>query len=126
MGKDISKKDGCVLTLTETVITIREDPFPLGSGSLDAQEQRVMLSIRRNLLNVFRQLSKVHDTSNENAMTILPIRKRIGDTDEETAHRSTDSPGLLFFYLFEDWFSAFNLVARRQHRYADQLNWLVR
>jgi hypothetical protein len=59
-------------------------------------------------------------------MTILPIRKRLGETEEETAHRPTDSPGLLFFHLFEDWFSAFNLISRREHRYAAQLNELVR
>ncbi|KAF2761742.1 hypothetical protein EJ05DRAFT_507375 [Pseudovirgaria hyperparasitica] len=111
-----------ILTVDKTVISIREDPFPYHNGIYEVHEMRSMLTIRRNLINVFRQLSKVHDSSHENAMTILPIRRRIGETVEETAHRPTDAPGLLFFYLFEDWFSAFNLVARREHRYAAELN----
>jgi hypothetical protein len=108
----------------ETVISIREDPFPL-SESLEADEQRVIRTIRRNLVTVFCQLSKAYDSSNESVLNILPVRKRVGESEEETQHRASDSPGLLFYYLFEDWFSAFNLVMRREHRYAAELNKIV-
>jgi hypothetical protein len=57
---------------------------------------------------------------------MLPIRHRIGNSDEETAHRPTDAPGLLFYYLFEDWFTTYSLVTRREHGYASELDRLVR
>lgn len=107
------------------MITVREDPFPSSNGLLGPQEQMVLMTVRRNLINVFRQLSKAQYTSRENPLNILPIRRRVGETEEETAHRSSDAPGLLFYYLFEDWYSAFNLVARREHRYAFELDELV-
>jgi len=52
----------------------------------------------------------------------LPIRHRLGHSDEETAHRSTDVPGLLFFYLFADELTTYSLMARREHHYAGALN----
>jgi len=52
----------------------------------------------------------------------LPIRHRLGQSDEETAHRSTDAPGLLFFYLFADELTTYSLMARREHQYTAALN----
>ncbi|KAF2089113.1 hypothetical protein K490DRAFT_39089 [Saccharata proteae CBS 121410] len=111
-----------VLCKDKTIISINEDPFPYAHGDLDACDKATLQSIRRNLLNVFRNVSKAYDVTASAAIAILPIRYRIGATDAETAHSSSDSPGLLFYYLFDDWFTTYSLVARREHQYAAQLN----
>ena len=106
----------------KTVITISEDPYPNRNGSLTQHEQRSLNIIRRNLINTFRQLSKARDSSSDPAQMQLPLRTRLGDTEEETAHRPTDVPGLLFYYLFDDWLNTYSIIARREHRYAAELS----
>ncbi|KAK7615485.1 hypothetical protein JOL62DRAFT_7767 [Phyllosticta paracitricarpa] len=112
----------------KTVISIHEDPYPHapvdedGNKKLDLIDHRGLLSIRRNLLNVIRNLSKAHESSHDPAIAMLPIRRRVGDSEEETAHRPSDAPGLLFYVLFDDFFTTYSLVARREHKYAAALN----
>ena len=83
------------------------------------------METRRNLINVFRSLSKVEDNREANPLVLLPIRRRLGDTKEETAHRDKDAPGLLFYYLFENWFNSYSLITRRESRYGIELERLV-
>ena len=111
----------------KTVISISEDPFPFSNGDLRVQDLKMLYTTRGNLVNVFRQLTKAQTPLNDVALQQLPIRQRIGNSDEETAHRPTDAPGLLFYYLFEDWGATFNLISRRQHGhgYAAELDRLV-
>ncbi|OCK82651.1 hypothetical protein K432DRAFT_433379 [Lepidopterella palustris CBS 459.81] len=111
-----------LLCADKTVISITEDPFPFSNGNLRTQELKTLFAIRRNLVNVFRQLSKAHNPSRETSAITLPIRKRVGDSEEETIHRPSDSPGLLFYYLFEDWYTTYSVVARREHQYAAELD----
>jgi hypothetical protein len=85
----------------------------------------MLYTTRRNLVNVFRQLSKAPTPLRDTALIQLPIRNRVGDSEEETAHRPTDAPGLLFYYLFEDWGTTFNLISRRGHGYGAELDRLV-
>ncbi|KAH8730972.1 hypothetical protein GQ44DRAFT_767543 [Phaeosphaeriaceae sp. PMI808] len=106
----------------KTVITVSEDPFPFIHGDLQAEELKMLYTTRRNLVNVFRQLSKAPTPLSDTAMIQLPIRNRIGNSEEETAHRPTDAPGLLFYYLFEDWGTTFNLISRRDHGYGAELD----
>lgn len=113
-----------VLCEDKTVINIHEDPFPHSHGFLDRAEHETLFSIRRNLLNVFRNLSKAFDPSRSAAIAVLPIRRHVGDSEEERAHRPSDAPGLLFYNLFDDWFSTYSLVARREHKYAAALDGL--
>lgn len=98
-----------VLCEDNTVISINEDPFPFADGTFTAFQLRVMSEVRRNLVNVFRSLSMVHDEPllAHNPLMLLPIRVRLGDTPEETAHRDSDAPGLLFYYLFENWHNSY-------------------
>ncbi|KAF2182213.1 hypothetical protein K469DRAFT_728985 [Zopfia rhizophila CBS 207.26] len=110
----------------KTVISISEDPFPFTDGELRGHELKTLFTIRRNLVNVFRQLSKAPTPLRESSIIMLPVRHRIGNSEEETAHRPTDSPGLLFYYLFEDWFTTYSLVTRREHGYAAELDRLRR
>lgn len=116
-----------LLCSDSTIITINEDPFPYSEGKLDAFEQRVLSETRRNLSNVFRSISAVEEgpVPLQNPMTLLPIRKRLGNTVEETVHRDTDAPGLLFYYLFENWNNSYTLVTRKESRYGVELNELV-
>ncbi|KAI9691854.1 MAG: hypothetical protein M1822_007926 [Bathelium mastoideum] len=105
-----------------TVISITEDPFPFNGGHFSPEEQANVLFLRRNLLNIFLQISKAKDTTKKSPLTTLPIRKSVGNSHEETLHRPSDAPGLLFFFLFEDWYSCYSLVIRREHRYQAELN----
>jgi len=106
----------------KTVISISEDPFPFSDGQPRAQDLRMLFTMRRNLVNVFRQLTKAPTPLRDAALIQLPIRHRVGNSEEETVHRTTDAPGLLFYYLFEDWGSTFNLISRREHGYAMELD----
>ncbi|KAI4687904.1 uncharacterized protein J4E88_003497 [Alternaria novae-zelandiae] len=106
----------------KTVISISEDPFPFANGPLTHEDVKVLFTTRRNTVNVFRQLTKAPTPLREAALTQLPIRQRLGSSDEETAHRPTDAPGLLFYYLFEDWGATFDLISRREHGYAAELD----
>ncbi|KAK4560343.1 hypothetical protein LTR86_005539 [Recurvomyces mirabilis] len=112
-----------VLCDDSTVITINEDPFPFASGVLSGTQQRILQETRRNLLNVFRSLSRVTEDErmSRNPMAFLPIRTRLGDTIEETAHREPDAPGLLFYYIFENWYNSYTLVTRKESRYGIEL-----
>jgi hypothetical protein len=115
-----------LLTEDKTVISISEDPFPFSDGSnLRPHELKTLYTTRRNLVSIFRQLTKAPTPLRDSSLIMLPIRHRIGESDEETAHRSTDAPGLLFYYLFEDWFTTYSLVTRREHGYAAELDRLV-
>jgi hypothetical protein len=114
-----------LLTEDKTVITISEDPFPFTDGNLQSSDLKTLYTTRRNLVSVFRQLTKAPTPLRESSLIMLPIRHRIGNTDEETAHRGSDAPGLLFYYLFEDWFTTYSLITRREHGYAAELDRLV-
>ncbi|KAF2842119.1 hypothetical protein M501DRAFT_927945 [Patellaria atrata CBS 101060] len=110
-----------VLCEDKTVISIMEDPYPF-TKELDEQEIKSLSTIRRNIINVFSQLSKAYDSKKANPLNLLPIRKRVGDSEEETIHRETDIPGLLFYCLFDDWHTTYSLLARQEHPYASKLN----
>jgi hypothetical protein len=109
----------------KTVISVSEDPYPFSNGELRAEDLKMLYTTRRNLVNVFRQLSKAPTPLRDTALVQLPIRNRVGNSEEETAHRNTDAPGLLFYYLFEDWGTTFNLISRRDHGYGAELDRLV-
>lgn len=114
-----------ILCDDKTVISISEDPFPGMGRPLTMVEQRSLGIIRRNLINVFRQCSKARDPTMDGALMQLPIRTRLGDSEEEERYRPSDAPGLLFYYLFDDWLTIYSLIARREHRYAAELDRLV-
>ena len=78
------------------------------------------------MINVFRQCSKARDPMAEITPLQLPLRIRVGDSEKEAQHRSSDVPGLLFYYLFDDWLSIYALIARRDNRFTIELNELVR
>ena len=115
-----------VLCEDSTVISINEDPFPFSDGRLDSLQQLILAETRRNIVSVFRSLSAVEDHSlmTRAPMTLLPIRARLGCTPEETANRQKDTPGLLFYYLFENWHNSYTLITRKESRYGLELTHL--
>ena len=36
-----------------------------------------------------------------------------------------DGPGLLFYYLFDDWYATYALLAKEEHHYGSELKRLV-
>jgi Mg2+ and Co2+ transporter CorA len=111
-----------ILCDDKTVITISEDPFPFRSSTLSRNESRNLGIIRRNLINVFRQCSKARDPLAEITPLVLPLRIRVGDYEVEEQYRSSDVPGLLFYYIFDDWLSIYSLIARSDNRWALELD----
>lgn len=112
-----------ILCDDHTVISINEDPFPFEERRLDQSQLRTLTETRRNLVNVFRSLSKAEEASllQQKPLARFPIRARLGDTEEESAHRLSDMPGLLFYYLFENWHNSYTLITRRESRYGTEL-----
>lgn len=105
----------------KTVISIYEDPFWYRRRLLTEYEKASLGVIRRNTTNIFRQLSRGYDHSHDSAGQQLPLRTRLGNVDEETTHRPNDMPGLLFYYLFDDWENIYSYIARGRG-YAEEID----
>ncbi|KAF6234413.1 hypothetical protein HO173_007446 [Letharia columbiana] len=104
-----------------TVISIYENPFLGPLGGMTGNEQPLLNVIRRNLLNVFMQLSEVNDGRRKtNPINTLDIRPSLG-SNQSSDITIADSPSLLFYYLFDDWYTSYALVAKSEHQYAMEL-----
>ena len=91
-----------------------------------AEEEKGSLgNIRRNLHNVFMQLSEVnHERRRNNPINTLDIRPGLR-SNQSSDITIADSPSLLFYYLFDDWYTTYALVAKSEHQYAMELEKLV-
>ena len=90
---------------------------------MDEQE---LLAIRSNLINVFQQLSKVSEEQEQDPIMTVQIRSGLKATTLAETHVSeSDSPSLLLYYLFDDWFTTYSLVARSEHQYGVELDKVV-
>ena len=90
---------------------------------MGGKEQELFKAIRRNLLNVFKQLSEVNNE--RRAISTLDIRPGLR-SNQSSNITIADSPSLLFYYLFDDWYTTYALVAKSEHQYAMELEKLVR
>lgn len=116
-----------------TVISIYEDPMSRRdlSHELTADQTTLLQICRRNIINVFSHLSRAKPASmGTNALFVLQLRGlesldagRPGQAEKDVAE---NGPSLLFYYLFEDWYSSYGLVARKQQLYGAKLSELVR
>ena len=107
-----------------TIISIHENPFPHHQGKLSKKQVKALKLMRRNLRNIFRQLSRAN--VERNPLMSIPIRPappNITSIEKETS--PSDAPSLLFHYLFDDWMNTHSLVARKEHQYGVQLEQLV-
>lgn len=59
----------------------------------------------------------------------LPIRGGLSHGDYEVKNSKaaplSDSSSLIFYYLFDDWYTSYSLVAKKEHQYSAQLDSLV-
>jgi len=108
----------------KTVISINEDIFPDGELEPTPQEHKIVLRTRQNLFNVFRSLSKAYDPGTS-SLNLLPIRLGLSSNPTATLERSSDAPGLLFYFLFESWFNSYALITKRDSRYNRELTLIV-
>ena len=109
-----------ILCDDETVISVVEGRTHGAAGALN-----IVQGSRRNLQNVLKQLSRATSPETRNPMSLVPIRYSI-DGDEDSANKAPiDESGLLFYYLFDDWYTTYSLVAKHRNQYGTELNSLV-
>ena len=125
MVKNFDCEDVTYAYKSGTVISINENPFPQ-ANSLDRQQQHELESIRHNLLNIFDQLSKATDQDHPlNPIMTVQVRAGRKSSMAESHVRDEDSPSLLLYYLFDDWYTSYSLVAKSDHEYKRQLDSIV-
>lgn len=108
-----------------TVISIQENLFPRCKDDLSEEQAETLNSARRNLRNVFKQLSSVNaDWRARHPLQTLDLRNYPSQPPKPPGTKS-DTPGLLFYYLFDDWYTSYGLVAKEEQRYSTVLNRLV-
>lgn len=92
----------------------------------EGEECSVLQSTRQHLLNTFRQLSKSNESRTaENPIMTLPIRLGLQKITGNGI-TSSDHPGLLFCYLFDDWYAGYSLVAQKgYHQFGVKLRKIV-
>lgn len=123
---DPSKPSGCriwtslLLCDDGTVISVFESPDVPNHAA-----QASIQTVRRNALNVFRHLSRLHESvaSHEVLMRVTIRSKSLQSPQNEDVIENSvrESASLLLYYLFDDWASTYALIARRKHPYRDQL-----
>ncbi|CUS12431.1 unnamed protein product [Tuber aestivum] len=115
-----------------TVLSLHEAP------GKDVGEKELAI-IRRNLVTVFRSLSrsraamgKVASSVQTGGMDELPFRRNFaeGGGSENAGIRHLpeveSGPSLLFYYLFDDWYSSLELVVGRGYPYSARMRALRR
>ncbi|PWW74245.1 hypothetical protein C7212DRAFT_358955 [Tuber magnatum] len=92
---------------------------------------RELAIIRRNLVTVFRSLSRssaamgqVANSVQTGGMDELPFRRNFAEGGGSENVES--GPSLLFYYLFDDWYSSLELVVGRGYPYSDRMRDLRR
>lgn len=109
-----------------TIISLHE-PLSHRTAFTPNEYQAQIGIVRRNILTIFRSLSRAPEAINR---TSMEKSKGLGSLDELPfrVHRTdlTESePSLLFYYLFDDWYSSWSLAIERQHPYKKKLRQLV-
>lgn len=107
-----------------TVISLHETPFPYHKGFLNRTRRDILSNIRRNFWNVFSQISRVKNDKTDHPINRLEIRPS-SSSDRSSNLKTADSSSLLFYYLFDDWYTSYALVAKNEYQYAHQLEKLV-
>jgi hypothetical protein len=100
-----------------TVVSIFEQP-PTAS-------HQMLLRIRRNQMNIFRDLSNVNENK-RNALLQTVIRTTQAKHRPSSRSDVLETASLLFYYLFDDWINLFSQVSGSEHSYRHQLELLRR
>ena len=108
-----------------TVISIQENALPGCKDPLGDQDQHTLRLVRRNLINVFNNLSKLNEQRRkDHPLQILDIRPGF-QLSQGTTVQMEEAAGLLFYYIFDDWHTTYALVAREEQQYAHVLQEIV-
>lgn len=87
----------------------------------------VLEIVRRNVRAIFAGVSKQHAvSSNSNPLVTIRVRHFNDSGPDQASIKQEDGPSLLFYYIFDDWFSSYGLIAKREHQYGVRLDHLVR
>ena len=114
--------DNTIISIQESGVSAGRQAISRGRPKMDHGE--VIENSRKTLLNVLRHLS-LEGIKNAGTMDALDIRPGCS-RDTRSAVNISDSLGLLFYYLFDDWYTTFTLVADDDCRYTTVLTQLVR
>lgn len=110
-----------------TVVSIQENPYPRPAGPLPEEVRTVLGTVRRNIRFIFSGVSSQHSaTSESESLVTIRVRGLNSSVAPDQSIKQEDSPSLLFYYIFDDWFSSYSLVAKREHKYGVSLDQLVR
>ncbi|EYE95407.1 uncharacterized protein EURHEDRAFT_412225 [Aspergillus ruber CBS 135680] len=108
-----------------TVVSIQENPYPRPAGPLPDEARTVLGTVRRNIRFIFSGVSSQHSaTSESESLVTIRVRGLNSSAAPDQSIKQEDSPSLLFYYIFDDWFSSYSLVAKREHKYGVTLDQL--
>lgn len=115
-----------IFHLLGTVISMQENPYP-GPYMPSIEEEKVLIAAtRRNVVSIFSGASKQHPLVSDNeSLVSVRVRHFSSIEPDEASIKQEDGPGLILYYMFDDWVSSYRLVARREHKYGALLDELV-
>lgn len=108
------------------MISIQENPFPKSQGNLNAEQLKIQDVVRRNVRFIFSGVSRQHlNVSESDSLVTIRVRHFHDVGPDQASIKQEDGPSLLFYYIFDDWFSSYGLIAKREHKYGVALERLV-
>lgn len=124
-GLPEGKRLWCWIILCDdgTVISMQENPFP-GPYIPTVEEGEVIIAAtRRNIVSIFSGASKQHSLISDSESLVSVRVRHFSDLElDEASIKQEDGPGLVLYYMFDDWVSSYRLVARREHMYGALLD----
>lgn len=105
---------------------MQENAFP-GPYRPTVEEEKVLIAAtRRNVVSIFSGASKQYrPVSDDESLVSVRVRHFSSSEPDEASIKQEDGPGLILYYMFDDWISSYRLVARREHKYGALLDDLV-
>jgi hypothetical protein len=105
---------------------MQENPFPGPYIPTIEEEKVIIAATRRNIVSIFSGASKQHPSISDNESLVSVRVRHFSDLElDEASVKQEDGPGLILYYMFDDWVSSYRLVARREHMYGALLDELV-
>ena len=105
---------------------MQENPYPGPYMPSIEEEQVLIAATRRNVVSILSGASKQHPLVSDNeSLVSVRVRHFSSVEPDEASIKQEDGPGLILYYMFDDWVSSYRLVARREHKYGALLDELV-
>ncbi|KAK2760773.1 hypothetical protein FQN54_002010 [Arachnomyces sp. PD_36] len=129
-----SKRIWCWIILCDdgTVISIQENPFPqlLTTSGREPKEThsaeekaKTLKIIRRNIGIVFMGISNAPGAKEKTADSLMSMRVRdfVVKKGKTASTNSNECASLLFYAIFDDWLTIYNVIAKREQPYGADL-----